>query len=168
MSSKRSVALATALIFWSQIEQASAVEFEPIKNALISLLGSPKVMRKVLDDGHGHTSQVFYIKGAKGASKVAVIEKGLYEPDCTHTWAIGLDAITGKVTQVRTIEMKCPHAFPCKAASFLDQYTGKGPADISKLSAEINTIAKATASAILVTDAVKRSITAYQKVKSTL
>ncbi len=168
MKPQKSLALATALILWSRIEQASAVEFEPMKSALVSLLGSPKVMKKSVDDGKGHKSDVFYLKGARGASKVAVIERGLYEPDCTHTWAIGLDATSGKVTQIRTIEMKCQHAFPCKASSFLDQYTGKGPADIAKLSGQINTIAKATATANLTTDAVKRSIKAYQKVKGTL
>ena len=72
------------------------------------------------------------------------------------------------ITQVRPIEMACNHAFPTKAAGYLDQYKGKGPADAAKLSADIATIAKATGSCNLATDAVKRSITTWQSLKGTM
>ena len=96
---------------------------------------------------------------------MAFIQKGIYEPNCTHTWAIGIDPKTGKVTQVRVIEMSCPHAFPTKADSFLDQFKGKGPADAATLDSSIATIAKATGSCKLATDAVKRSIVDFNQVK---
>ena len=74
----------------------------------------------------------------------------------------------GKVTEVRAQEMQCPHAFPAKAASFLDQYKGLGPADVESLKGKVNTIAKATGSCDLATDAVKASITKFQEIKGQL
>ena len=100
--------------------------------------------------------------------RVAVIEKGIYQPSCTHTWAVGLDGKTGAVTEVRVVEMSCPHAFPAKAASYLEQYKGKGPADVAKLDSQIQTIAKATGSCRLTTEAVSRAITGYSKAKGQL
>lgn len=159
---KKTNTLPLILTLWSALElsEARAVEIEPMGKALQALLGTPKVFKK--------GANVFYAKNAAGkASAVAVIEKGIYEPNCTHTWAVGIDPATGKVTQVRALEMSCPHAFPCKAASFLDQYRGKGPADVAKLDSQINNVAKATGSAKLTTAAVQRSIEAFQKLKGT-
>lgn len=155
---------ALTLAFWAQIELAGAVDFEPMNKALVNLLGTTKVVKKTVGK-----SEAYYVKGAKGIpSKIAFIERGVYEPNCTHTWAIGLDPKSGAVTEIRVIEMSCPHAFPTRAASFLDQYKGKGPADAAKLSADIKTIAKATGSSNLTTDAVKRTVTAYKGLKGKL
>lgn len=146
------------------LEQAIAVEFEPQGKALASVLGSTKVSAKTLGD-----TKFFYTKDANGKpARVAVIETGIYEPNCTHTWAIGLNGSTGAVTDVRVIEMSCPHAFPARAASYLEQYKGKGPKDVAKLDSKIQTIAKATGSCRLTTDAVTRAITRYSKVKGQL
>ena len=162
--SKKAVLGVAGLAFVFQIELASAVEFEAKNVALQALLGTKNVFKKTVDK-----TQVFYSKDPSGKpSKVAVLETGLYPPDCTHTWAIGLDPKSGAVTQIRVVEMKCQHAYPCKAASFLDQYKGKGPADMPKLKSQINTIAKATGTGDLTTAAVQRSVEAYQKIKSAL
>ena len=149
---------------WLTMEQAKAVEIEPMGKAIMAVLGTPKAQKKV--DG---TTTIFYAKDANGhVTTAAFIQSGIYEPNCGHKWVVGIDGKTGRVTQVRPIEMACPHAFPTKAASFLDQYKGKGPADVAKLSSQVATIAKATGSCNLTTDAVKKSITTYQQVKSTL
>jgi FAD:protein FMN transferase len=149
---------------WLTMEQAKAVEIEPMGKAIMAVLGTPKAQKKV--DG---TTTIFFAKDASGhVTKAAFIQSGVYEPNCGHKWVVGIDGKTGKVTQVRPIEMACPHAFPTKAASFLDQYVGKGPADVAKLSSQVATIAKATGSCNLTTEAVKKSITTYQQVKSTL
>ncbi len=157
------------LLLVGRIENAAAVEFMPLGKALQGMLGTPKVFKKNVDHGKGVTSVVFYSKDPSGKpAKIAVVEKGLYPPDCTHTWAIGLDPVKGSVTQIQVVEMKCPHAFPCRANSFLDQFKGKGPADVAKLKGSINTIAKATGTSDLTTDAVKRAVTALQRIKTQL
>ena len=62
--------------------------------------------------------------------------------------------------------MGCPkYAFPTKSATFLDQYKGKGPADVATLDADIQVVAKATGTSQLTTQAVKRTITSYAKDK---
>ncbi len=158
-----SIILSTAMVLM-HLEQAVAVEIEPQGKALAAVLGSTKVSAKSVGD-----TKFFFTKGANGKpTRVAVIEKGIYQPNCTHTWAIGLDGRTGAVTEVRVVEMSCPHAFPAKAASYLEQYKGKGPADVAKLDSQIQTIAKATGSCRLTTDAVNRAITHYAKAKGQL
>lgn len=143
------------LLLVIQIEVARAVEFEPLNKALLAVLGTPKVQKKTYGP-----SQVFYSKNAAGKpDKLAVVEKGMYEPNCTHTWVIGLDSKSTKVTQIRVVEMSCQHAFPTKAGSFLTQYKGVGPAETKDLKKKIKTIAKATGSSDLTTDAVVRAIT---------
>jgi FAD:protein FMN transferase len=149
---------------WLVMEQAKAAEIEPMGKAIMAVLGTPKAQKKVVGD-----TTLFYAKDASGhVTTAAFIQSGVYEPNCGHKWVVGIDGKTGTVTQVRPIEMACPHAFPTKAASFLDQYKGKGPADAAKLDSEIATVAKATGSCKLTTEAVKKSITTYQQVKGTL
>ncbi|MBC7692341.1 MAG: FMN-binding protein [Methylotenera sp.] len=156
------------ILFLSQMESAHAAEFEPLGKAAAAALGTTKAFRKTVNVDKRDVT-LFYSKDASGQpEKYAFVEKGIYEPSCTHTWVVGVDAKTNKVSEVRVVEMSCPHAFPTKAASFLDQFKGKGPADVAKLSSQISTIAKATGSANLTTDAVKRSITAASQMKGKL
>ncbi len=140
-----------------QLQTIQASEFEKQGSSLAKALGTKKVFQKsVTVDGKKET--VYYAKGEDGkATKMAVVQKGLYKPDCTHTWVIGMTA-DAKVDQIRVVEMKCPHAFPTNKAFFLDQYKGKGSADIAKLKDGITTVAKATATSNLTTDAVVSSI----------
>ena len=158
----------TALALWLHSESARAAEFESLKNSLIALLQTPKVVKKTAQVG-GTEAVLFYAKGPNGKpQRAAFIEKGIYEPNCTHTWAIGIEPASGKVTQVRVIEMSCPHAYPTNKANFLGQYRGKGPADVQKLDSTVQTIAKATGSSQLTTTAVKHAITAWQQMKGSL
>jgi hypothetical protein len=161
---KSRVLAPAAIALWLTIESAQAVQIEPLGKALKTLLRTAKVFRK--SEGN---QTLFYSKTSNGKpERVAFIEKGIYQPNCTHTWAIGIDPSSGKVTEVRPVEMSCPHAFPTRSASFLDQFKGKGPADVAKLSNQIQTVAKATGSSRLATDAVKRAITGWQKIKGQL
>lgn len=157
-----------ALVLLALIEKTQAAEFEPLGKAVAGALGTTKAFKKSMPVD-GKSVDVFYSKGGNGkAAKYAFVQKGIYEPNCTHTWVVGVDANSNKVTQVRVVEMSCPHAFPTKAANFLDQYKGKGPADAASLNEKVITIAKATGSSNLTTDAVKRSITAATKIKGKL
>jgi hypothetical protein len=151
-----------AVALWALIEQASAVEIEPMGKAVGTLLGTTKGVKQKKTKLDGRDIWVFYAGG-----KAAFIDKAVYPPDCTHTWAIGVDG-EGKITEIRVIEMKCPHAFPCKTASFLDQYKGKGPADADKLEDDVDTVAKATYTANYTTDVARRSIKAFQALKGQL
>ena len=146
------------------VDQVHAAEIEPMGKALAALLGTTKVFKKSLDVG-GRTADIYYSKSPQGkVERVAFIEKGIYEPNCTHTWAIGIAPATGKVTEVRAIEMSCPHALPTKSSSFLGQFKGKGPADAAQLDKTIDTIAKATGSCKLAAQAVSRSIVGFSKI----
>ena len=150
------------------VKGAGAVEFEPQAKALIALLKSTKVSKKTVETKAGPMT-LFYTKGADGRpERAAFVEKGVYEPSCSHTWAIGLDAKAGAIEEIRVIEMECNHAFPTRAASFLDQFKGKKVADAAKLSSQIRTIAKATGSCDLTTDAVKRVLTAWPELQKQL
>jgi hypothetical protein len=150
----------TAITCTSSLTSALAVEIEPAPKAISALLKTTKAFKKTVQVG-GKPVSFFYSKAADGKMDKAVfVEHGLYEPSCTHTWAIGFSVATKKVIGIHPIEMSCPHAFPTKSEGYLDQYTGKGPADVSKLDSQINVVAKATGSCKLLTAAVKRSITA--------
>jgi len=143
-----------------QMQTVQASEFESLKTALSKALGTEKAFQKKVTV-EGKTETVYYAKGEDGkATKLAIVQKGLYKPDCTHTWVVGLDAASSTIDQVRVVEMKCPHAFPTNKAFFLDQYKGKGPADVAALKDKKNTniVAKATYTAYLTTDAVVSSI----------
>jgi hypothetical protein len=142
------------------MESAPATEFEKMGSAIANALGTKKAFQRKLDVA-GKETTVFFNKSDSGQpTKLAVVQKAVYEPDCTHTWVIGMNAASRTVDQIRVVEMKCPHAFPTNKANFLDQYKGKGPADMKKLKGEVSTIAKATATSNLTTDAVLRSIAA--------
>jgi hypothetical protein len=148
------------LVLMFMIERANAAEFEKAGSAIASALGSPKAFQKKFKNDKGQDITVFYSKGSSGSpDKLAFLEKGLYNPgECTHTWVIGLNATTQTVQDVRVVEMSCTHAHPTRAASYISQYKGKGPADVKKLKDKIKTIAKATGSSDLMTEAVQRSI----------
>ena len=160
--------LVLGILLWSSIETASAVQVEPLGKALGKILGATKGVKKKTNTQGKFEQDIYYVAGGAGPSSVAVVEHGIYPPDCTHTWAVGLDPKTSKVKTVRVIEMSCPHAFPTKASSFLDQYIGMGPAQMKSLKSKISTIAKATGSCDLTTAAVQRSISGYQKMKTQL
>ncbi len=155
----------TSLLLWTSIE-VQAVEFEPMGKAIEKLLGTPKAFTKELKHSQKGV-KFFYSKGSDGkAEKVVFIENGLYPPNCTHTWAVGLDGKKGTVLGVRPIEMSCPHAFPTKEEGYINKYKGKTPADAAKLRDQITYVAKATASCYLMSDAVKRSLVTFtQQVK---
>lgn len=149
-------------LFYSSI--LSATEFEKLGDAIAKALGTTKVFKTSAKLGK-ETISVFYSKDTKGkADRYAVLQTGIYEPNCTHTWVVGL-ASNGNVETIRVVEMSCPHAFPTRQASYLDQYRGKGPKDLKTLKNEIHTVAKATGSSQLTTDAVMKSITAVQSLK---
>lgn len=143
------------------MERAQAVEFEKLGAALTASLGTKQAFQKKLG-----AETAYYAKGADGkATKFAFVQKRTYPPNCTHTWVVGADAKTAKITGIRVVEMSCHHAHPTKASSFLDQFKGKGPADASTLKGKVNTIAKATGSSELAADAVKVSIETAAKLK---
>jgi hypothetical protein len=153
-----------------QSQIVHATTFEPLGKALLAILGTSKVMKKSVDGGGGKSrSDLYYFKDPKGKlTKVAVVEKGIYPPDCTHTWAIELDPPSAKVKSIRVIEMSCQHAFPTRSASFMDQFIGVGPAQLKELDSKTKIVAKATGTSLLLRDAVKNSIRGYQTVQGTL
>lgn len=142
-----------------------ATEFEPLGKAIEGTLGTKKAFKKSFAY-EGKPLDVFYAKDGSGKpTKFAFVQKGIYEPNCTHTWIVGVEAGSGKVSQVRVVEMSCPHAYPTKTESFLGQFKGKSAKDAPKLKADIATIAKATGSSVLAIDAVRRSVVAASKLK---
>ncbi|MGE0616351.1 MAG: hypothetical protein AB7P04_11990 [Bacteriovoracia bacterium] len=146
------IVLVLAWLENASLPRADASEFEKKSTALMKVLGTKQAFPVP------GAKDAFYSKDAKGKVKAyGVVESGIYPPNCTHTWVIGMDA-GARVKDIRVLEMSCPHAFPAKQASFLAQYKGKGPADYEKLKGSVETIAKATGSCDLTTDAVKRAI----------
>src|ERR1700730_18214463 len=104
--------LFTVLFFVLVMEEAMAVQFEPKGKAIAAVLGTKSAFQKKLQSD-GKTETVFYSKGASGkAEKFAFVQEGLYPPNCTHTWIVGVDAAKGSITELRPVEMSCPHAFP--------------------------------------------------------
>lgn len=144
--------------------ESGATEFEPLVKALAGILGPVKAIKKQIDlPGEAKSATAWYFKDKTGhVTKVAFVENGIYEPNCTHTWVVGLNAKTGVVDQIRVVEMSCPHAFPTKAPSFLAQFIGKSPAETLKQTKQVHTIAKATGSSLLAAKAVERSVTAWK------
>jgi hypothetical protein len=146
------------ITLWTMVETSFAGEIEPLKTALISLLGKVKVQ-------HGTSEGLdYWFKDGGRAPRVVFIEKNIYPPNCSHTWAVGIDSATGKVASVHPLEMGCPHGYPAKSKTFLMQFQGKGVADLKALDG-IDTIAKATGTCKLAADAVKKSLKDFQKVK---
>ncbi len=167
MQPKTKTSLFTAAAIAVELARTSAfaTEFEPLGKAIEGTLGTKKAFKKSFAF-EGKPLDVFYAKGAGGKpTKFAFVQKGIYEPNCTHTWIVGVDANSGKVSQVRVVEMSCPHAYPTKTEGFLGQFKGKGAADASKLKADVATVAKATGSSVLAIDAVRRSVVAASKLK---
>ena len=158
------VALCTILL----IEQAMAVSLQPKGKAIAEVLGTKDAFqKKVTVDGKEQT--LFYSKGSDGkAAKYAFVQEGLYPPNCTHTWIVGIDAKAGTVTELRPIDMACPHAFPTKEVSFLSQFKGKAIADADKLDKQIDVVAKATGSSKLAIEAVKISLKGAKELKGQL
>lgn len=144
---------------------AQAQEFQSLGSAIKTILGNAGTgaFKKNVNG-----KDVYYSKNGQGkAARLAFVETGIYKPNCTHTWVVGVDPASSKVTGIEVVEMSCPHAFPTKEKSFLDQYKGKGPAEARSLIKQIDTIAKATGSCNLTTEAVVRSIETASKVKGT-
>lgn len=145
--------------------QAFALEFVPMNQAISQVLGTTKAFKKDLKID-GEDVLAYYSKTPEGAPlKIAVVQKGIYAPSCTHTWVVGLDAKKGTVDQIRVVEMSCQHAFPAKTPEYLTQYTGKGFTDLEKLDSQVVPIAKATGTCVLTTKAVKKSIRAAREIK---
>lgn len=155
----------TALLFILLLEQAMAVQFQPKGKAIADVLGTKDAFqKKVTVDGKELTA--FYSKDSAGkAAKFAFVQEGLYPPNCTHTWIVGVENGSGKVTEVRPVEMSCPHAFPTKEVSFLSQFKGKAIADADKLDKSIDSVAKATGSSKLTIEAVKLSLKGAKELK---
>jgi hypothetical protein len=144
---------------------AEAAEFQKLGKAVATALGSTKASKRTVSIG-GKATDVFTLKSPSGAAeRYAFVERGIYQPNCTHTWVVGVDAKTSKVSDIQVVEMSCPHAFPTKEASFLSQYKGKGPAELKTLSSSVMTVAKATGSAELTTKAVERAIQGSMQLK---
>jgi hypothetical protein len=142
--------------------ESLAAEFEPMGKALQALLKTTKVKKKAVQIRDIKSDAFYSQNDQQKLEKLAVIEKGIYEPNCTHTWAIGLDGKTGQIEEIRVIEMSCPHAYPTREQSFLSQFIGKGPKDAPTLKKKVDTVAKATGSSDLTTDAVVRSIEVWK------
>jgi hypothetical protein len=159
MKAKTSLYVVCSLVFL--LEQAQAVQFEPKGKAVADVLGTKQAFQKKVGD-----TSVFYAKGSDGkATKLAIEQHGTYEPNCTHTWIVGVDVASGSVTEVKPVEMSCPHAFPTKEESFLGQFKGKAVADADKLDKQIDVVAKATGSSKLAITAVKKSLKVAAEVK---
>jgi hypothetical protein len=155
--------LYTVLLFVFLLEQASAVQFEAKGKAIASVLGTKSAFQKKANI-NGKEETIFYSKASDGKAEIlAFVQEGLYPPNCTHTWVIGVNAKTTAVTEVRPVEMSCPHAFPTKEVSFLNKFKGKAVAE--KLDSEIKTIAKATGSSKLLIEAVQKSLTGAKEIK---
>lgn len=165
MKKSKWIVMASVSILNTFSMNAFSAEFQKLGKAVSTVLGSTKATKRTITEG-GATFDVFTFKDASGAaSKYAFVQKGIYAPNCTHTWVVGVDAKKNTVSNIQVVEMSCPHAFPTKEESFLSQYTGKGPADVKKLSSSIQTVAKATGSADLTTKAVERSILGAMQLK---
>lgn len=152
------------------VERGHAAEFEKLGSALGNALGTKSVSKKTFKNDKGETIDAFYSKGSSGSpARIAFVEKGLYNPgNCTHTWVIALNGTTQAVEDVRVVEMSCTHAHPTKAASYTAQYKGKKPADMKTLKDKIKTIAKATGSSDLMTEAVQRALSNAVQVRPQL
>jgi hypothetical protein len=160
MKTRTNLYAVCALLFL--LEQANAATFEPKGKAIGDVLGTSKAFSKKVG-----SDTVYYAKGGDGkATKLAFVQEGLYKPNCTHTWVVGVDASSGAVTEVKPVEMSCPHAFPTKEDSFLGQFKGKTDAD--KLDKDIDVVAKATGSSKLAIDAVKKSLKEAKELKGQL
>lgn len=167
---KRMARVTLMVVIALYVERGMATEFEKQNAALAKALGALKGVKKKtvslsgagLDRAVASTdaAEVYAVKEGSSIKKIAVVQKRTYEPNCSHTWVIGINPKKLQVEQIRVVEMSCPHAFPCNAASYLDQYKGVGPANLKTLRGKVDTIAKATGTSNLTTDAVITAVTA--------
>lgn len=154
------------LLMLFYLDTGFSVEIENLKSALKATLGPIKSAAKKTLTRDKETFDVYFDKSSK--SRFAVVQKRIYPPNCTHTWVIGIDGQTSVVTGIRIVEYSCPHAKPAAKESFFEQYKGKGPADTKTLKGSVTTIAKATGTSELTTDAVIMAIEAVVDLKKTL
>lgn len=155
-----------ALILW--IESTAVAAFWPLGKALQKVLGTTKAAKSDVQLGK-ETVEVYFSTDPKSKSPyVGVVAKGLYPPNCTHTWVIAVDKKKATVGGIYVVEMSCPHAHPTNSPSFLVQYKGVGPAQLATLDKKIVTVAKATGSSELTTEAVKQAVTVVKKMKGKL
>ena len=119
------LALPLALFLYSPASEG--VQFEKLGSAIASVLGTTKASKKTVSV-RGEKTDVYYSKKGAAPSAFAVVQTGLYPPDCTHTWVVGLDA-KKRISKIRVVEMSCSHAHPTRENSFLNQFVGKGVAD---------------------------------------
>mgnify|MGYP001374644172 CR=1 FL=1 len=152
--------LAATLVILFYLDTAHAVEFEKMGSAVGAALHAKTGISKTNTKVKGKDVLVYQAKDGSGkVTKYAVVQQGVYPPNCTHTWVVGM-APGAKVEQVRVVEMSWTHAYPTKEASFLSQFQGKSPAQLKTLKSETTTVAKATGSSELTADAVVTSIVA--------
>ncbi len=142
------------------------VEIESLRSALKATLGPIKSAAKKNVSHKKEKFDIYYDKAT--LTTFAVVQKRIYPPNCTHTWVIGVDAASFKVSGIRIIEYSCPHARPATKDSYFEQYKGKGPADVATLKDSVATIAKATGSCELTTDAVVTAIESVSILKKSL
>ncbi len=141
------------------LEKSFAVEFESLAQALAATLKEKKQVLKNSVTVRGRTVDYYMRKDVKpDKATIAFVQKEVYDPNCTHTWVIGVDSSRHRVTSIREVEMSCPHAFPTRQMSFKSQFLGKTRADIPKMKDSIDFIAKATGSSELLRDSIVRSI----------
>ncbi len=161
---KRSAAIVALFVY---AQHAGAVEFEKMGSAVAKALKVKKAKKAATKVG-GKDITAYYAEGADGKpTRFAVVQNGIYPPNCTHTWVVALDT-NAKVDDIRVVEMSCTHAYPTKEQSFLSQFKGKGPVDAKSLKSSVQTIAKATGSSELTADAVVSSIQAVGNLKKSL
>jgi hypothetical protein len=161
--------LSVATVLASLQQQASAQQFQPLGKTIFQMIKAkdPKnVPTKSLAHPSGNVD-VFYTKKGGKLSTLAFVQKGVYPPDCTHTWVVGVNPTTFKVTDIQVVEMSCPHAFPTRTRNFMGQFVGKGPAD-TKLIKKATIVMKATGSSELTREAVIKSITLAQQYAKSL
>jgi hypothetical protein len=153
----------TIALLLLHLERATSVEFEKLGAAIASALKTTKAF-KASTKVNGEDTTVFYSKGANGkANRFAVVQNGIYKPNCSHTWVVAVNQAS-KVEDVRVVEMSCTHAYPTRKPSFLAQFKGKGPAAVRDLASSVQVVAKATGSSELTRDAVVKSIQAVQMI----
>jgi hypothetical protein len=145
------------------VESACAVEFEPLNTAIAKALGTTKAVRTKVKLTRQEV-EVYYPKDENPPERYAVVYHATYPPNCAHTWVIGLGP-TARVREIRVVEMACPHAFAARNDSFLEQYIGKGPAQVATLKSKVQVVAKATGSSDLTTQAVKKAIVAVSRLQ---
>ena len=144
----------------ASLQEAGAQQFQPLGKTIFKVIKAknPKDVPTRTLNLNGENIDVFYTKVGGKVTGMAFVQKGIYPPNCTHTWVMGVNPSTFKITAIEVIEMSCPHAFPTKSKAYLGQFIGKGPADIEKVKKSVH-IAKATGSSDLTKEAVVKTIT---------